>query len=94
MDLVPGWRLPLLPEEKMIKPDKTVDCVGLYCPMPVVKTRLELEKMTAGQVLEVIADDPGAEKDIPSWCQMTGQEVLGMEKKDNLFYFYIRKKPD
>lgn len=76
----------------MIKADETIDCVGLYCPMPVVKTRLKLEEMPSGKVLEVIADDPGAEKDIPSWCQITGQEFLGMEKEGPLFYFYIRKK--
>jgi len=75
-----------------MKIDKKLDCIGLFCPMPVVKTKLELEKMKSGEVLEVIADDPGFEKDFPAWCEISGEEFLGIEKEDNLIKGYVRKK--
>ncbi|MCS7150928.1 MAG: sulfurtransferase TusA family protein [Endomicrobia bacterium] len=75
-----------------IKPNKTIDCRGLFCPMPVVKTRLELENMLEGEILEVIADDPGFEKDFPSWCTAAGEEFLCLIKENNLFLGYVRKR--
>ncbi len=73
------------------KPTKTLDCRGLFCPMPVVKTKLELESMNVGEVLEVIADDPGFEKDFPSWCEAAGEEFLGIKKENNIYIGYVRK---
>ena len=60
--------------------DKTLDTLGLKCPMPVLKTKKELKGMSSGQTLEVIADDAGAMTDIPAMVNKTGNEVL--EKKD------------
>ncbi len=71
--------------------DRRVDCIGLSCPMPVVKTRIELEKMKKGEILLVVADDPGSKQDIPSWCNISGHEFLGMEEKEGRFYYYIKK---
>ncbi len=48
-----------------IKPDRNLDCVGLYCPEPVFRARQAIDKLAVGEVLEVIADDPAAEQDIP-----------------------------
>ncbi|HIE19335.1 TPA: hypothetical protein EYP75_06375, partial [Candidatus Bathyarchaeota archaeon] len=48
------------------KPNKTLDCTGLYCPEPVFRTRIELDKMKSGEILEVLADDPAAKEDIKS----------------------------
>jgi len=76
----------------MIKPNKTIDCVVLYCPMPIVKTKLELEHMQPGEVLEVIADDPGIEKDLPNWCAMSNEKFLGIFKEGDKFKGYVRKK--
>lgn len=75
-----------------MKADATLDCVGLYCPMPIVKTSLKLEEMKLGEVLEVIADDPGIKQDMPSWCKMTGHEFLGMEEQGKEVKVYVRKK--
>ncbi|MEW6041322.1 MAG: sulfurtransferase TusA family protein [Elusimicrobiota bacterium] len=76
-----------------IKPDETLDCVGLYCPMPVVKAGLKLEEMQEGKILEVLADDPGAKKDFPAWCISTKNEFLGLaEEKDGVLRIFIRKK--
>lgn len=75
----------------MIKSDKTLDCVGLFCPMPIVKTKLELDKMSVGQVLEVLSDDPGIRNDMPSWCETTGNEFLGNEEDGDVIKSYVRK---
>jgi TusA-related sulfurtransferase len=48
--------------------------------------------MKPGQVLEVLADDKGITQDMPSWCNTTGNECLGVEEKDGIFHAYVRKK--
>ena len=60
--------------------------------MPVVKTKLELEKMKAGEVIEISADDPGFEKDLPAWCGMTGEKFLEIKKEGNIIKGYVMKK--
>lgn len=75
-----------------MKTDRTLDCRGLYCPMPIVKTKLELETMNSGEVLEIVADDHGFEKDLPAWCKMTGENFLGIFKEGNIYKGYVRKK--
>ena len=52
--------------EKKLKVDRTLDCIGLYCPQPVFETRIELDKMSDSEILEVLADDPASEEDIKS----------------------------
>lgn len=74
-----------------IKIDKTIDAVGLYCPAPILKTREEIEELSKGQVLEVLADDPAAEEDIERWAKRTGNEVLRVEKKDAKLRILVRK---
>ena len=73
------------------KPDRTLDCIGLYCPEPVFQTRLELDKMAVGEILEVVADDPAAEEDIKSLAKRTGNEVLRINKEGNVLRIVIRK---
>jgi tRNA 2-thiouridine synthesizing protein A len=80
------------PEEDQLKADETLDCVGLYCPMPIVKTSQKIKQMKSGQVLEVIADDKGIKQDMPAWCQTTGNECLSMEDADGEIKVYVRKK--
>jgi len=63
------------------KPDRTLDCLGLYCPEPVFKTRLELDELKVGEVLEVLADDPAAESDIRSLVKNLGQELVSVSKE-------------
>jgi TusA-related sulfurtransferase len=71
--------------------DRRIDCVGLYCPMPIVKTAQEIKKMEAGQVLEVIADDIGIKSDMPAWAEKTGNEFLGLEEDGGEIKVYVRK---
>ena len=73
------------------KPDRIVDCIGLFCPMPILKVREALDKMDAGQVLELVADDPAAEEDIRYFAKSAGQEILKMERKEGHIRFLIKK---
>lgn len=72
-------------------PDKTIDCIGLFCPMPIVKTREALRPMAVGQVLEMLSDDPGSDPDMKSWAQRTGNELLEITKNGAVHRFLIRK---
>ena len=73
------------------KPDRTLDCVGLYCPEPVFRTRLEIDKMSAGEILEVLADDPAAEEDIKSLVRRIGHKLVKIERAGNILRFLIEK---
>ncbi len=73
------------------KPDQELDCLGLYCPEPVFRTRQEIDKLAVGQVLEVIADDPAAEEDIKRLVKRLGQQLLELRKEDDRFHFFIKK---
>lgn len=72
-------------------PDRTLDCVGLYCPEPVFRTRLEIDKMAVGEILEVSADDPAAEEDIKSLVKRIGHELLKTERDGTVLRFLIKK---
>jgi len=74
-----------------IKPNRTLDCVGLYCPEPIFRTRIELDKMLVGEVLEILADDPASEEDIVSLVKRTGHEILKLSKEGKIMRFLIRK---
>ncbi len=69
----------------------TLDCVGLYCPMPIVQTAERIRRLEVGQVLEILADDRGIEQDMPAWCKATGHELLGIEKQDEEYHVYVRR---
>jgi len=74
-----------------LKPDRRLDCVGLYCPEPVFRTRIELDKLAVGQVLEVVADDPAAEEDIKRLTERLGLRLLQIRKEGDSFHFLIKK---
>jgi len=74
-----------------MKADITIDCMGLYCPMPIVNTTKQMKAMQPGQVLEVMADDEGIKQDMPNWAKMTGNEFLGIEEEDGKCHVFVRK---
>lgn len=69
-----------------------LDCIGLYCPMPVLKTKQEVDKLAIGETLEVLADDPAAEEDLKAWAKRTGQKILEIEKTNEGMRFLILKE--
>jgi len=78
-----------LPQQ--VKPSRTLDCLGLYCPEPVFRVRMELDNMKVGDTLEVLADDPAAEEDIKSLVRRLEQQLLNQSKEGNTLRFLIKK---
>jgi len=70
---------------------KILDCIGLYCPTPVLKTRQEMDKIAVGEILEVLADDPAAEADLKAWAKRAGQKILKIDKTDEGWRFLMQK---
>ncbi|MBI1846120.1 MAG: sulfurtransferase TusA family protein [Candidatus Rokubacteria bacterium] len=71
--------------------DRLLDCVGLFCPVPILKTRDAVRRMAIGQVLEMLSDDPASEADMKSWSARTGHELLGIDKRGAVWRFLVRK---
>ena len=72
-------------------PHQVLDCVGLFCPMPILKTREAMRGMAVGQVLEMRSDDPASEPDMKSWAARTGNELVASEKHGPVYHFVVRK---
>lgn len=71
--------------------DKVLDCTGLLCPIPVIKTSKAIKEVGVGQILKMIATDPGAPADMEAWARQTGHELLASEREDDRFIFFIRR---
>lgn len=71
--------------------DQTLDCSGMACPMPILKTKKAVDGLQVGQVLKMIATDPGSTADMAAWTQKTGHELVGSEQDAGKFIFYIKK---
>lgn len=74
-----------------LNPDRVLDCKGMLCPMPVVKTAKAIKELPVGQVLLMMADDPGAKPDIEAWAKQTGHELLDVEQEGPAHHFWIRR---
>ena len=75
----------------LLNPDRKIDCTGLFCPMPIVKTRDAIRELAVGQVLEMLSDDPGSDPDMKSWARRTGHELLEVARDGAVFRFRVRK---
>lgn len=60
----------------------TLDARRLLCPMPVIRTQQRVETLAAGDTLDIICTDPGAQNDIPAWCRIHGHTLLGCRMQD------------
>jgi tRNA 2-thiouridine synthesizing protein A len=72
--------------------DVKVDARGLNCPMPIVKTAQAIKTLASGQVLEVLATDPGSVKDFAAWSKSTGNELVEQTMDGSVYRFVMRKK--
>ncbi|MGQ9629091.1 MAG: sulfurtransferase TusA family protein [bacterium] len=80
---------------RTIEVASTVDAKGFLCPLPVVKLKLELERVELNQIVEILADDPGILKDLPAWCEETGNGLLSMKEDGRgAFVAYVEKRAD
>jgi tRNA 2-thiouridine synthesizing protein A len=71
--------------------DKEFDASGLACPLPIVKTKKALNDMSSGQVLRVVATDPGSCADMAAFAEQTGNELLEQSTQDKKFIFFLKK---
>lgn len=71
--------------------DKSLDCKGLSCPEPILKTKIAINGMEPGQVLEMLSTDPGSANDMVSWAKRTGNEIIESNENDGVWQFFIKK---
>ena len=72
--------------------DKELDARGLSCPLPILKTKKALNELTSGQVLKILATDPGSIKDMQAFANQTGNPLLSSTEEDKIFVFHMKKK--
>lgn len=72
--------------------DRDLDVKGLNCPLPILRTKKTLSEMDSGQVLRVLATDPGSLKDFPAFAKQTGNELVEQREENRVFEFYLKRK--
>jgi len=72
--------------------DMDLDARGLSCPLPILRTKKALTALQSGQVLRIIATDPGSVKDFAAFCKQTGHELLSQAEANKEFTFFMKKK--
>lgn len=70
--------------------DQELDASGLNCPMPILKAKKTLATMNSGEVLHVVATDPGSVQDFDSFSKQTGHELVEQSETEGKFHFYLR----
>jgi len=71
---------------------KELDARGLNCPLPILKAKKALAEMTSGQILRVMATDPGSVRDFQAFARQTGNELVGQDENDKEFTFFMKRK--
>ena len=71
--------------------DQELDACGLNCPLPILRAKKALTKMAGGEVLRIIATDPGSVKDFEAFARQTGNELLESTENEGKFYFRMKK---
>lgn len=79
--------------DTMTEFDEQLDARGLHCPLPILKAKKRLYELDAGQVLRVLADDPGSVKDFQAFSRQTGNELLEQQELADHYLFLLRKSP-
>ena len=72
--------------------DKELDARGLNCPLPILRTKKALSELSSGQVLRVVATDPGAVRDFEAFARQTGNTLLDSGEANKEFFFLLRRK--
>ena len=71
--------------------DAHLDAKGLNCPLPILKAKKALKDMASGQILEILATDPGSVADFSAFCRTTGNEEISSSEADGIYTFNIKK---
>jgi tRNA 2-thiouridine synthesizing protein A len=72
--------------------DKELDARGLNCPLPILRAKKSLNEMQSGQVLKIVATDPGSVKDFQAFAKQTGNELLSQGETNKEFLFFLKRK--
>lgn len=72
--------------------DKELDARGLNCPLPILRTKKALTDLASGQILKIVATDPGAVRDFQAFSKQTGNALLASDSVDDTFVFFMKKK--
>ncbi len=72
--------------------DRELDVKGLNCPLPILRTKKALAEMESGQVLRVLATDPGSLKDFAAFSRQTGNELLDQREENRVFEYFLKRK--
>lgn len=72
-------------------PDVVLDCTGMQCPLPVIKTAKAMKSLEPGQLMELLATDPGVRPDMTAWTERTGNELVQIDQEGNVFHVLIRR---
>lgn len=75
----------------VMKADMTIDCCGLLCPFPVVETSKAIKQIEVGQVLKMVATDPGSVPDMSAWSRQTGHTLLDSTQDSDRYIFYFQR---
>lgn len=74
-----------------VRPDAVLDTVGLFCPVPIIRTAERILGMRPGEVLEVLSDDRVILIDLPAWCRSRGHDYLGSRQEGSEYHLFVRK---
>ena len=77
---------------ELLEINANVDARGLNCPMPIVRTAQAVKTLPSGAIVEVLATDPGSQKDFTAWCRSTGNELVEQSSDGAVYRFVIRRK--
>ncbi len=72
--------------------DSELDCQGLNCPLPILKTKKAMDGLSSGQILKMMATDPGSVNDVQSWSKRTGNPLMDHSEDNGVYSFLIQRK--
>jgi tRNA 2-thiouridine synthesizing protein A len=70
---------------------QTLDCTGLNCPLPILRLTKAVKALAPGGQVEMIATDPGAQKDVAAWATQTGNQLVESREQGGKYHFVVRK---
>jgi tRNA 2-thiouridine synthesizing protein A len=71
---------------------QSLDLRGLSCPLPIIRTAKAMKQVAPGQLVEVLATDPGSVPDFTAWAKSTGNQLVDIRQADGVFHFVLKKK--
>jgi tRNA 2-thiouridine synthesizing protein A len=81
-----------MPAGEVPAADLTVDATGKFCPMPIIEVAKAIKAVQAGQIVQLVATDPGVETDVAAWCTATRNELVAFSREGKVFRALIRRK--